>query len=297
MKLKSMAAFLVLAVASLFGQAQTSSRRPVIFAVLDDGRTLEPIAYVSGKKLESAVDGASEEAVLSSFHSNYFKSKTKYELIFGGTKAGSVTIKASDPASECSKHTAQVFTTSVRAKLKGNVMALATNASGIAPGDGMRRTPTVAERTEIEALVRSTFAKNKIGAAVLKNLKYQNLTAVDVNRDGTPEFVGSYWVAPTGKSRALLFLIAEKGKSGKYALSLTDFSRIAEADTMGDDITAVDGGVYHELLLDLFDYDADGTSEIFTYSASFEGAGFTVYRRTGGRWVKDFEASNYRCAY
>jgi hypothetical protein len=66
---------------------------------------------------------------------------------------------------------------------------------------------------------------------------------------------------------------------------------------MGDDIGAIDNGVHHELLLDVFDYDSDGTKEIFTYAPSFEGAGFTVYRRDAGKWVKAFEASNYRCAF
>ena len=66
---------------------------------------------------------------------------------------------------------------------------------------------------------------------------------------------------------------------------------------MSGDIKNVDEGVYHELLLDAFDYDGDGTSNVFTYVQSFEGAGFNVYNKSGGKWIKAFEGSNYHCGY
>jgi hypothetical protein len=94
-----------------------------------------------------------------------------------------------------------------------------------------------------------------------------------------------------------LFFIAEKSADEKYHLTFSAFRTVEEKDTMSEDISTVDSGVYHELLLDLLDYDGDGTSEIFTYSPSFEGAGFNSYRRENGKWMKAFEAANYRCAY
>jgi hypothetical protein len=67
---------------------------------------------------------------------------------------------------------------------------------------------------------------------------------------------------------------------------------------MSGEITALDEGIYHEMLLDTLDYDADGTGEIFTHVRSFEGAGFMVYKRgAGGKWTKVFEGSNYHCAF
>ena len=301
MKRKILAITFLLLFAAPFGYAQKRVANPptkaVIFAVLNGGRTLEPIAYVIDKKLETAVDGASDEAILKAFHAKYFKPKSTYPLIFGGAKAGMVAVKSSDPKMECSTHTAEVFTTSARTKLKGNVMALATNMAVNSPGNGVRRMPTPAERAEIEILVRAEMTKQKVPAAAIKKLKYQNLTAIDVDNDGVIELVGSFWAEPTAKSRSLLFLIAEKEGDDAYRLGLSDFSTIEEKDTMSEDIASVDGGVYHELLLDLLDYDADGTSEIFTYSPSFEGTGFNVYRREDGKWAKAFEGANYRCGY
>ena len=98
-------------------------------------------------------------------------------------------------------------------------------------------------------------------------------------------------------TRGLLFFIASKGSNGKYAVGYKEYRSIDQANVMSGDIKAVDDGVYHELLLDAFDFDGDGTAEIFTYVQSFEGAGFNVYHRAGTKWTKSFEGSNYHCGY
>ena len=66
---------------------------------------------------------------------------------------------------------------------------------------------------------------------------------------------------------------------------------------MSQEIKDVDDGIYHEVLLDSYDFDGDGVNEIFTTQPSFEGAGFTAYQRKGSKWTNIFENSNYHCAY
>jgi hypothetical protein len=295
MKKKILLLALILGVSVVAGIAQSAPEKVVIFAVLRDGTMLEPIGYLVDKKVEEAIDGGGEAEVLGLFHRRYFKPKVSYQLVFGGAKAGLATVKSSDPNQECARHTAQSMVTSTRAKLKGNVMALAVSSSFKLSGSGTRRAPSAHERAEIESLVRAELLKNKVPAAVSRKLRYHNLTAVDVNGDEVVEFVGSYWVQPTLKTRSLLFFIAESD-GVNYRLTFTDFGTIKEEETMANDITIIDSGIGHELLLDILDIDADGTAEIFTYDASFEGAGFNVYRRTGGKWTRVYEGSNYRCA-
>lgn len=94
-----------------------------------------------------------------------------------------------------------------------------------------------------------------------------------------------------------MFFIADKNNGGKYSLGFSELENIKEEDLMDDDISIIDRGVYHELLLDIFDYDGDGVSEVFTFTAGFEGAGFNAYRRHDGKWVRVFEGSNYHCGY
>jgi hypothetical protein len=273
--------------------AQEKKPKYIIFAVLDAGQALEPIAQIEGGKLGEIPSGSSWQPFVTA---NY-RPKTSYNLIFGGNVAGKVTVKSADAKAECSANVANVTTLSVKAKLKGMVMGLATNAPVRKAFSGLRRMPTAGERAEIEKLVRTEFTEQKIATGVLKNLRSHNLTALDVDNDGRAELVGSYWVAPSATERALLFFIAQKDKNGKYGFAHADYSLVKPDDVMSGEIETLDTGIYHELLLDVFDYDGDGTGEIFTVGQAFEGNNFYVYRREKGKWTKVLETYNYHCAY
>ena len=277
--------------------APPQKAKPIVFAVLNDGGMIEPIGLIDKGKLVEASNGSDEAAKKTTFSKTYYKPQTVYKLVFGGVDAGTVTVKSSDPNAECSSNMAQTSFVSPKAKLKGMVMGLATNAAA-KKGTGVRRLPTATERVEIETLVRAEFVKNKVSASTAKDLKYHNLTALDVDADGKAEMVGSFWVEPSATSRALLFFIADKGASGKYSFGYSNFGTMEKEKMMeGSEITMIDEGVYHELLLDAMEYDGDASSEIFTYVQSLEGAGFNAYSRRGGKWEKVYEGSNYHCGF
>jgi hypothetical protein len=206
-------------------------------------------------------------------------------------------VKSSDPTSECGKNLAQVSLSPANASIKGLVMALATNAKLENLPQSVRRRPTPDERSEIEKLVRAELKDQDVPDAALKKLRYQNLTAIDVDRDGEPEFVGSYWTETAADRRDLLFLIAEKNGDSTYSLSYKDYSKVTPNDVMSGELKDLDGGTGHELLLDIFDHDNDGISEIFTVSQAFEGNNFYVYKRRDGKWERVLETYNYHCAY
>jgi hypothetical protein len=270
--------------------------KPIIFAVVFDGKTIEPIGHIEKGKLIESPGGDDESQKLSRFAETYYKSKTKYNLIFGGVNDGTVTI-AKSSIGECSGNSAEITTQPLKAKLKGFVMALATNAPIKTKAPGVRRLPTTDERNQIEKLVRAEFTKQNLSAASLKQVRYHNLTAIDVNRDGKAELVGSYWVAPKPTERALLFFIAERNAEGAYSFEFSEFENFTPDKIMSGDPKDLDDGVYHELFLDYFDYNGDGVAEIFTTTQAFEGRNFSVYRRELGKWVKDYESYNYRCGY
>ena len=270
---------------------------PIIFAILNDGKMVEPVAYIDKGKLIQPASGGDEPPKLALLHKNYYKPGTTYRLIFGGADAGTVAIKSADPKADCSANMAEVTAVSSKAKLKGNVMALATNAIAPKRGSGVRRLPTAAERSEIEALVQAEFVTQNIPATTAKALKYHNLTAVDVDSDRLAELVGTFWVETSPTTRGMLFFIAYKNTDGKYHFGFRDFQNIKQDDVMSGEISTVDDGILHERLLDVFDYNNDGVAEVFTYVQWFEGAGFNSYRRQGAEWVKIFEGSNYHCGY
>jgi hypothetical protein len=275
-------------------QKTSAKPKPIVFAVLDDGKTLEPIAEIDNGKLAETANG--DEKALASFTNAYYKPKTVYNLIFGGAANGTVTVNNFDAKAECGKNLAQISTASDKAKLKGYVMALATSEINLPSASGVRRLPSTAERTEIESLVRAEFIKQKVSATAAKTLKYYNLTAIDVDNDDSAEMVGSYWVQSSAKQRNELFFIAEKDKNGKYKFGYSDYAKITPDQIMSGEMKDLDtlGG---ELLLDTLDVNNDKIAEIFTIDKAFEGNNFHVYRQISGKWTRIFEGYNYHCAF
>lgn len=269
----------------------------IIFAVLDDGKTLEPIGEMVKGKLTATASGEDDGNTLTSFSNNYYKPKTAYKLIFGGAENGSVIVNSIYPKSDCGKNLAQATTESAKAKLKGFVMGLATNMTTDRTILPVRRLPSAAERAEIESLVRAEFAKQKVSTKAVKDLHYYNLTALDVDNDGKAELIGSYWVESSAKERNLLFFITDQTSSGKYQFGFSEYEKITPDNMMSGDLKDLDNGIRNELLLDALDYDGDKTAEIFTISRSFEGNHFQVYQRSSGKWTRAFENYNYHCGY
>jgi hypothetical protein len=294
---------ILLAVSATFPQKRKPAKaavkaKEIVFAVLNDGKTIEPIGVIDKGGL---VPGSEENTGLktaAAFNTAYYKPKTAYNLVFGGTTAGTITIKSSNPKAECAANLAEVATVSTKAKLKGLVMGLATNVEYSA-GSGMRRMPTTAERSEIESLVRAELSKNGVSANAVKNLKYHNLTALDVDNDGKAEMVGTYWAENSAKERNQLFFIAEQNKSGKYEFGYSEYQKVTPDQVMTGELKDLDDGHGNELLLDAMEYNGDKTAEIFTIGKAFEGNNFYVYSRDGktGKWKRVFESYNYHCAF
>jgi len=61
--------------------------QPIIFAVINDGQTIEPLALVDKGNLEATAGGDGEEKILADFTKSYYQPKTTYRLICGGAHA------------------------------------------------------------------------------------------------------------------------------------------------------------------------------------------------------------------
>ncbi len=270
---------------------------PIIFAVINDGKLVEPIASVSGGKLVEPDLGPSDASPSKVFGERYYKPKSSYAIVFGGALDGALTITRSNLGSECGGATAEVVSRPIKAKLSRFVMALATNLKRPDRSDEYRRRPTPKERSEVESLVREEFRKKGAKAVAMRVLRYHNLTSMDVNGDGIPEFVGSYWIAPSAKLRMRMFFIAAQNASEKLELVLSDVDVIKPEDIMTGELKDLDDGHGSELLLDALDYDDDGVKEIFTIGEAFEGNNYFVYKLINSKWTKTFETYRYHCAY
>lgn len=282
------AAFLLTAFAP---KQKIPSATPVIFAVLEDGKMIEPIVRVENGSL---TDAYNSDSSMRAFRETYYAPKTSYTLVYNGRPAGKVTVVKNDPAWECTANMAEVTTSSPIARLKGHTMALATNMPFKEMLSPDRRVPTAAEKAGVEKLVIAEFRKQNI---VVKNLKMVSGFVMDPDKNKSPEVIGTWIVSPSPKERALIFLVAERS-GAKWVPVLSNVQTIREEEVMSGEISAVDEGIYNELLIDMMDTDNDGVAELFTTSLSFEGVGYNVYRqKADGRWERLLENSYYHCAY
>lgn len=296
--------WLLLAAASTFAQRSRKTTPPkpaatpeqIFFAVSGEKeRSLEPIAVWRNGKLEATASGDGDDKTLNAFAKTYYRAGQKYRVIFGGGDAGTALVKTSLTASDCAKANASA---TVQSKVQFNrlVMALATNATAKPPANTRRR-PTPAEREGVSEAVRAELGKQGVTAIALKGLTYVNLTALDLDRDGAFELVGSALAQGKGADKRLLFFIAEQ-QNGKYELRQANYERVTGETIMsGGDIKDVDGGLLNELLVDVFDVDGDGAAEVFTVKQGFEGNTYAVYRRQNGVWEEWFKGYNYHCAF
>jgi hypothetical protein len=284
----------------LGGVLQVSSQKEekpeggsIVFAVLDDGKSIEPIGIIKNGKMAEVVTDNSD-ADLKAINS-YLSSGKSYSIVFGGSKDGTVNVVSKNQG-DCAGLSAEVNSKPVRAKLKGFVMALATDLL-VKDRTAVRRLPTKTERAEIEKLVRAEFIKQKVPAAAAQKLQYHNLTAIDLDSDGRIEFIGTFWVESKKAERSTLFFIVESSQEGPLRIELGEFNKYGPDEVMSGEMKHLDEGIYHNLLLDYFDIDGDGVDEIFTTAQAFEGRNFQVYKKEGGRWKKSFDSYNYRCGF
>lgn len=270
----------------------------VVSAMNPSSASMLPFVIIENGQFKQPIAGDSDQAEMNSFIGNYYSKGHKYKVLFGGAEAGSLTIKKSNKDDECSRTSADVALRST-VRLNRNVMALATNSDSLGAAKSSRRSPTPAERAALLPLVKAAYKGKGVPAALLPGLMTINLTALDLNNDGKSELIGSFVVKKQqgGAARYALFLIAEP-QGDSYRTTVLQYDRFTKADIMeGAELTAVEGGVYLERLIDVLDLDGDGTSEVATVKEGLEGDGYFIYKKQGGAWNKAYEFSNYRCGF
>ena len=163
--------------------------------------------------------------------------------------------------------------------------SLAVSPATVGRGASSRRAPTDAERASALTLARAAYSKNAVGAALVKKMEVENLTATDLDGDGNFELVGSFKIeGGAGDSAATysLFMIFEPGGGG-YKPALTWFHRGGEADS------AARGFV------DQADIDGDGVAEVVAAGSYYESNDYIVYKKRQGRWVSVYQGGGGGC--
>jgi len=263
----------------------------VLFSVkkYEQSTQVEPIvivrrgAFVKPPVAEGDVAGANVEAEAKRFVGEYFKPGRRLRLIFGGGDAGALSVrKYVEPG--CVGMYAEV-SAETQVKLGGQVQALASDLESLARGEQARRAPTEVERALALEQARAAFTRANVGPALLKKMEVVNLTAVDLDRDGKFELIGSFRVDRSGGQSAefnTLFVIFEPAGVGLKP-ALTWSHRGGEADYAD------------RRLVDYVDLDGDGLSEVIAEGTYYESNDYFIYRKQQGRWRNVYQGGGGGC--
>ena len=268
-----------------FAQKANTAEGTIVFAVNHYGTDtmIDPVVIIrAGRYTVPPGDAVAndEMAHYRNFIRNFYRPGRSYRLLFGGGEAGSLeVVKYLEPGCVGLEASARLQTA---LKLGGQVNALATNSAAFGKGAGTRRAPTDAERASALELARRIFRQNKVAAARISKMEVNNLTAIDLNRDGRAELVGSFLITGEFGVDDAVFLVAEPGIDD-YAVTLNFYHHGSEEDTQ------------YRRLVDALDLDGDGTAELIVQGLYYESHNYFIYKRTRGAWRPVYEGGGGGC--
>jgi hypothetical protein len=266
-----------------------------------DGVQIEPVVRVVGGRLVEVVD-TGKGPLNKQLAAGPYKPGRQLSVIFGGGRAGTLTVKPKLPDSECSLSAANATLNAPAVNLGLNVFALATDSPTLGRPAPARRAPTDGERAAVNKVVAEVYRDKEVPEDRAAAFETINLTATDLNGDGAAELVGTFKLKRTPEITDMLFLMTE-GQGADLHAAFVNYEKVEKAalDEINDEAFAAVGpaGFLFEVLLDQLDIDGDGWGEVFTRAGSFEGVNFYVYKRNSKllRWQRVGEFSNYHCAY
>lgn len=292
------AAAALVALALVLQPSARAQRRPaadaggtVVFAVKkhQESVQIEPVVILRGRRYaappvdEGDATGGAAAGASRRFIAEHFSPGRQFRLLFGGGESGSVrVVKYVEPG--CVGMYAEVSAqTTVR--LGGEVQALATNSKTIGAGPSARRAPTEAERAAALTVARATFMGKGAPPELIPKMEVRNLTAVDLDRDGRFELVGSYRVENNTDQTFdahTLFIIYEPAADGLRP-AMTWHHQGGEAEYAD------------RRLVDHADLDGDGVSEIIAEGNYYESNDYFVYQRQQGQWRAVYHGGGGGC--
>jgi hypothetical protein len=282
-------------------------RKPVVvFAVSAEGDegSMDAVVIVNGARLQRPYNDEME-AGRKTFAQKYFAAGKIYRVIFGGGDAGTVKVKSWDLG--CNNIHAKV-TPNTSARLGGKVMALATTSETLGKRQSTRRAPTETERAAVLTLMKSIYRQRRTPESLMSSIQVTNLTATDVDGDGTYEMIGSFTLGTRGSSPTPGSPAGQPGRGGAVREGAIKFERdlflIAKPHGAAMKADLAKFQAYQpppeEFLssidfVDQLDLDGNGVGEVFATQGGFDGYGYLIFKKVGGRWREVFNFVGDAC--
>lgn len=240
-----------------------------------------PIAAISnGKFIDPAVPF--EQAMVP---------KKKFECYRSGIKVGHVKVGKFD--AEHGRAEAVPFF----ADTETDAIALNFKPRAKAEEDIDEYTPQ--QDIDLRNLAQKEFAKHGLKKEALLYPQSPKIAVRDVNRDGVPELVASFYSKPnkfTKNGHGLCFIAKYIKKTLTPEMVL--YKQIRPSDLMtGAEMNGIQLGILSPIFFDNVDIDADGYDELILRMTSFEGVTFLIYKKVAGKWKEINTQYNYTCAF
>jgi hypothetical protein len=244
---------------------------------------LDRLATVSEGALSRVPANCSEDDPASKqFSATYLNAGHSYSVLFGGSAAGSVVVRARD------KEPVDAVDYRGPARIRGQVMALATNAVISYVGATSRQAPTAAERQAASKLAENLFANVGVPADLLAKIKVGNVTHTILLPSKSPSLIGSFSIEAGGGRRPTHNLLFIATFNGIYYVPELVWTKTSINEVESESAKFVDQS---DLL-------GDGEEEVIVFEQGYEGYGYRIYRRTrndASHWESIFEADGPGC--
>lgn len=259
-----------------------TERDGILFAASagDSGRAaMDPIAIVTPGGLRDPWTVAEDSA----FNARYYAPGTPYAFRVAGLPAGEVAVVAPEEP-VCSERIARATATATRA-LPARWEGLASDVFGAAPREPLLRRATDAEKAVLTALLDSIHAARGAEPGRRREARLDGLFAAALPGSAAPALVGTSNISVQYERFEQVqsaMMVAERQGSA-YHPAFVWYADEREAS------------MQRRALLDALDVDGDGSPELVTRTAYYEGWDYTVLRRTREGWSEIYQGGGGGC--
>jgi hypothetical protein len=223
---------------------------------------LHPRAYGS-EKIEYIKPPREKQLV-----DEYYKPGAKYDVVRGGIRSGSVTVRPADnnTCEPIERLAARSGTSTPHWRgadaVAGPSLALRKRSSPL-------RALSAEENRQFMTMIRRLFILKAVPADALDEIKSENVIATDLNGDGRIDFIGSFLVRDRLNTH-VLFAVVMRDAGGALRADVIRYDRSLNAK---DDMSAKNW-----TLVDVEDFDGDGIDEILVANHGWEWHSYDILR-------------------
>ncbi|MEP7235826.1 MAG: hypothetical protein ABI778_11085 [Ignavibacteriota bacterium] len=241
-------------------------------------------------------DREDSKKILQSYFDKFNKAEypkgRKIQIYIDGTKAGTAQIKGLDTVNSCSPVVSEiraVFDDSLNHPFRGHGLAI----SGLPPRKPILSFPidSTLERSLAE-YGKAEFIRRGVSTTIAAQMEIKNLRAIDIDNDGTPEYLADF------------FIIGEDVKRGdletniQYSLSV--ILKRSNLELKPVFIHYPDPGIGEDThlykFIDVIDLDGDGNCEILVQQIiSMSSWNYILLKKKGNTWESFYEGAGSGC--